>query len=342
MAHNISNVNGINEVFVAGAPAWHNLGVNVSEAQTWEEAVKLAHLDWTVSKQQLKNPITDNLLDGQYALLRDDTHDFLSIVGNGYRPIQNVEIFDWCTALVENKEAKFASAGALNGGRTVWCLCELKNEFAVVKSDAHKTYLLAVDNRDKRSATLKVVDCRVVCNNTLSIALGEAGEFIKIRHSANADQKIFDLKALVAGVSANIRTLEDKLKELSKKKVTAKSFEAVLTKLFPELDTSTSQQKMAAQIAENFTRNDNNAVPAIQGTAYNLFNAFTEYADHNKTGFRGGPEVQIQKRAQYALFDDGVDWKNESLDTICDVFLDMNVPEKKVSVIDSILDQVQV
>ena len=66
-----SNQNGQIEFFCSGQPAWHGLGQNVAEAQTWREASKLANLEWTISKLQLINPRTGVLIPS-FALVRDD------------------------------------------------------------------------------------------------------------------------------------------------------------------------------------------------------------------------------------------------------------------------------
>jgi phage/plasmid-like protein (TIGR03299 family) len=342
MSVNISFANGVAEFFVAGAPAWHNLGVNVKNAKRWEDAVALAHLDWTVSKQQLQNPVVPGAMIPYYGLLRDDTHDVLHVVGNGYFPIQNTQCFDFVDALLEAREAHYEAAGALDGGRVVWCLARLNKSFSVVKSDEHKTYLLFVDYRDGRSAQIKVVDERVVCANTLAIALREQGTALKLRHVKSVTEKIKLAKTLVAGVSAQINSLEDKLKRLAKKKVTEEKFAAVLTKLFPHIDTSARQQNQAAIIATNFMSNDQNAIPEIKGSAYNLFNACTQYVDHQKDGFRG--EAVGMRRAEYALFEkEGVEWKTDALNNICSIMGIDGEPEPvEITAVNRILSQVAI
>jgi phage/plasmid-like protein (TIGR03299 family) len=308
--------NGKPQCFKAGAPAWHNLGVNVAEAQTWMQASALAGMDWTISKYQLRHPV-DGTDIPHFALCRDDDNRFLSVVGKGYTPIQNSQCFEMVDALLETGAAHYESAGVLDGGKIVWCLAQLNKSFSVVKTEEYKNYLLFAEFRDGRAATVKVVNCCVVCNNTLSIALQEDGAMFRLRHTKNVDEKFKVAKSLITGVSAKINTLEDKLKALAKTKVTKEKFTAVLEKLFPSLNESTQQQNQAAIIATNFMSNGDHAA-ITRGTGYGLLQACTQYIDHQKTGLRG--EDQDLRRCEYALFEkDGVDWKTDALDTICKV-----------------------
>jgi phage/plasmid-like protein (TIGR03299 family) len=270
MAAVISNSNGVNEMFVAGAPAWHNLGQNVSKAQTWQDAVQLAHLNWTVSKHQLQNPVTQELIPS-HAIVRDDTGKWLSTVGDDYTPIQNNQCFDFVDALIESNQAHYVSAGALQGGRVVWCLAGIKGiQMEPLPGDEYKTYLLFTDYRNYKRATCKITTTRVVCNNTLNIALsGKSAEQMFFRHSGGVQAKLDAAKKLTVGVSGDIKKLSDKMKQLASTKLTEKHFTTILGMLFPKMDgekKSTRSLNQATEIASLFQRNDDDK--KIKGTAH--------------------------------------------------------------------------
>ena len=345
MSANISTNNSTKqaEVFTAGLPAWHHLGVNVQEAQTWEQAIKLAHLDWTISKHQLLNPVTSALIPS-YAILRDDNNSYLSTVGEKYTPVQNKSCFDFVDALLESKDAHFETAGALGNGERVWCLARLNKTFAPIKGDEHKTYLLFTDSRDGKAAQCKLTTVRVVCNNTLTQALAQDtdSKILRLRHTSGIEDKINTAKTLIKCVSSQINSLSDKLAHLASVKVTQRSLADVLGKLFPEIDKSTRQRNMAAQIAENFMSNDNNAIPAAQGTMYSLLNSVTQWTDHQRDGFRtgdGGMSALPAKRAEAALFGSGDTFKSDALDSILAI-VDSTSPKTEKSKVDSILSMV--
>ena len=320
MSANISTSQGVAEVFVAGAPAWHNLGVNVEKAQKWEDAIKLAHLDWSISKKQFTNPV-DGALVPSFALVRDDTGKYLSTVGTGYTPIQNADCFEWLDALMETREAHFESAGALGNGEVVWALARLDKKFEPIKGDRHNTYLLFTDRRDGKAGTCKMCMTRVVCNNTLQAALGEdtGDQVLRLRHTSGVKDKLQLAKGLIKGVSAQIESMNDKLKRLAEIKVTKTSYATVMGTLFPELETSARQQNMAALVAMNFSSNDQNAIPAAAGTMYGLLNGVTQWVDHQRDGFRtgdAGAAAMPYRRAEAALFGSGDDIKVAALEAI--------------------------
>lgn len=335
--HDVSISNGIAEMFTAGEPAWHRLGANVSEAPTWRDASKLAHLEWTVSKHQLLNPLTSEPIPS-FALLRDDTNKWLSTVGTDYQQIQNDEIFETCDALIGTGRVRYESAGALDGGRTVFCLARLDSTFSPVKGDKHETYLLFTDYRNGKAARLKLTTVRVVCWNTLQVALKETKGFetIKLRHTSGVSEKLKAAKSLLSSVDDEIGRMNDKLKKLVDKKVTANHFENVMTKLFPGWEKGGAAQNKVAAVANNFEYNDGGKVAGIAGSAYALLQSVTRFIDHQRTGLRVGDDTLEVKRAESAMFGVGDDFKREALDRICEAVGVVDVEEK----VNSILNQI--
>jgi hypothetical protein len=200
-------------------------------------------------------------------------------------------------------------------------------------------YLLFVERRDGKAAVVKLCNTRTVCQNTINIALSEkTTSMLRLRHTSTVADKIIEAKKLVAGVSAHVKTLEDKFKALSKVKVTQSKFKIVLEKLFPDLEVNKHQQSVAAQIATNFMSNDNNAIPSVAGSAYNLVNAVTQYVDHQKIGFKGGDADT--RRAESALFGAGDEYKRAALDTICAVMDVTSTSAADNALLDSILAKV--
>jgi phage/plasmid-like protein (TIGR03299 family) len=320
MSANIStNAIGQSEVFVASQPAWHKLGVNVKDAQTWEQASKLAKLTWSISKHQFDNPVTKKLVPS-YALLRDDDHRYLSTVGEKYVPIQNKDAFAFVDSIIGTGDAHYESAGALGNGEIMWCLAKLNGDFSPVKGDKHNPYLLFSEFRDGRAAQVKLTTVRVVCNNTLNLALGEkTGTVLRLRHSGSIKEKMDLARKLVKDVNGDIMSINDKLKKLVDKKVTQPQFEEVMEKLFPNWQKGGRAQNKAAAIAANFWSNDDDKIVGIKGSAYSFFNAFTKYTDHQRDGLKvdGKPELLDVKRAESAMFGIGDSFKREALEAIC-------------------------
>ena len=319
MSAEISRSSGISEVFVAGKPAWHRLGVNVSEAQCWQDASRLARMDWSISKNQLLNPLTNDVIPS-YALLRDDTNRWISTVGSGYRVIQNNETFEFVDALIGTGKAHYVSAGVLGFGETVWCLAKIETKFQPVKGDDHDVYLLFTDSRNGKAAKCKITLTRVVCNNTLNISLRD-NQFhtLKIRHTASGyDVKLKAAKSLFGGVENEIGKIESKLKKLAENQVTLPQFENVMCNLFPGWEKSGQAQNKVGQVAANFENNDNDQIKGIGGSAYALLQSITKFIDHQRVGLRSGEQSQESKRSESAMFGSGANFKAEALDRICE------------------------
>ena len=126
MSHDIDTTTGQTAVFVTGEPAWHRLGTVIDSAATSGDAIKLAHLDWSVEQWpvQAAEPNTDRIIEAtdRVANVRTDTHAVLGVVSRQYHVFQNAEAFDFMDAIVGDKLAMFETAGALHEGRRVWML----------------------------------------------------------------------------------------------------------------------------------------------------------------------------------------------------------------------------
>lgn len=326
MAHKISNQNGIDECFTAGQPAWHGLGANVDKAQRWKEAYKLAHLDWKVDKFRLEH--NGKPVDA-FGLFRSDNGKFINAVGSQFNPFQNEDCFTWVDTLLDRKNgAHYVTAGALGNGEIVWCLAKLPEVIGIKGTqDESHNYLLFVDYRVQGKAAInKLTSTRVVCNNTLNVALREKGALMKIRHNENFESRLEDAKEVLSSVRGDIQTLDSKLNFLASRKMTKHSMTTIMEHIFPNIRESVIMQNRAETVLEIYDNNDNDAIPEIRGSAYNLVNAITNYVDHvQNVSIKGqdgkdgkGIQVQVreQKRAESAMFGSGSQFKTEALEYI--------------------------
>lgn len=343
MAHNINfdAVSGQYRMFSAtgkrGAP-WHHLGQMVRDAQNWQDAARLAHLDYTVQKHRLNSPITGDPIDA-WGMFRDDNQAFLGTVGNVYEPIQIPEAFKFVDTLLEaEKGAHYESAGALGSGERFWVLATVPYNIQIAGTDDnHEAFLLFESSHDgTMSATAKLTTVRVVCQNTLTMALRGGGmASLRVRHSSSGTAKLDAARKMLTGVQQTVQTLSDKLNTLARRKVPKETTLAIMDKLFgADWKDSTRKRQQVAEIAQLYDQNDHNAIPEIRGTAYNLLNAVTEYADHYKgvrvtAGKEGMSEKQV--RAEGALFGgSGERMKSEALETIIEMTAGCQEREAKI------------
>lgn len=155
--------------------AWHGLGTIVQDAPTPADALKLARLDWDVLQAPLWASCPDGgsiEVDSHVLNYRSDTEDQLGIVTNGYRPIQNSELAEFCFALAEQgDEVKCETAGSIRNGKKVWFL--LKGEsFSVRGKDEVQPFILVSNGHDGGTALrCTPTTIRVVCSNTLHMVI---------------------------------------------------------------------------------------------------------------------------------------------------------------------------
>lgn len=157
--------------YVRQAP-WHGLGVRVEAAPSSEEALRLSGLDWQVVQQPIMTT-GDIPIPGYKANLRDTDHQVLGVVTDRYRVVQNAEAFAFTDALL-GEGVKYETAGSLQNGRKIWLLAKLPDKY-IIEGDQVEPYLVFSNSHDG-SGSIKVAmtPVRVVCQNTLNLALASA------------------------------------------------------------------------------------------------------------------------------------------------------------------------
>lgn len=330
MSHNLMERNGKVGMFCVGDrdAAWHRLGQRTPNAVTWAEAIKLADLDWKVIKKQLyfRNAM-GNITEaaGHMATTRSDDGAFLGIVGDGYELIQNSEAFTFCDTLLAAADgAKYESAGGLGNGEQIWVMARIPEaDFIIDGGDEHRAYLLVATSHDgSMSYTAKLVDTRVVCANTLAVALGEHGSAFRVKHTASAKQRMDLALEQLSEVKQAAISIKTKMERLADTKLTRESVTAIIDRLFPkpknENSSTTRRDNNVAEVLKLYAHNDDNAFPSIKGSAYNLLNAVTEYTDHVRSARGNGskPEQVATARSESALFGSGASLKNQALQVI--------------------------
>ena len=333
MAHNLATIEGKTAFFCATGKhgsAWHKLGQEVRDAQSWQEAMRLAKLDWTVSKRPLYAKFPDGEFEmvPTWGIFRDSDEQFFGAVGNQYEPIQNQFAFDFVDTLLEAEAGShYESAGALGNGSRVFCLARVPFDFSIGGTDdKHETYMLFTSSHDGTGAAMAMLtDTRVVCQNTLNMALSrsENSGILKVKHTKSAEIRLEQARKLMSGIKSDVATLRAKLDLLASRQMTEEALTAVMDRLYPVVnsDVATRRKNKIAEIATLYFNNDNNAFPEVRGTAYNLLNAITEHTDHKRgvrmTDSRSGM-TEEQARADNALFGSGSDLKQNALEVILD------------------------
>lgn len=306
MAHNI------NSLFYYGAKPWHKLGTEVKEAQTSAGAIEAAGLNWQVQKHQLQR--ADGVQVDAFATVRSDTLENLGVVGDVYRPLQNREAFSFFDAIVGEKAAIYHTAGALGKGETVWILAKLPGYIRVVGDDVSEKYLLLTNRHDGSGAVqVRFTPIRVVCQNTLNVALGGTERAFKARHTGNLGLRVKSVQDYLGIVDAKAALFEQAAQRLATVQLTQEAWKNYLGKsgLLPEVKEGERPSSRAYQIIEDasrlFERGQGQDLPGARGTAWGAFNAVVEYVDYVRS-------TRNDKRAESLLFGSGAQVKQAAWD----------------------------
>jgi phage/plasmid-like protein (TIGR03299 family) len=330
MAHNLANIDGKTAMWCVGdrEAAWHHLGQRTDGAQTWSQAMELAGLNWPIILNDMYTRApgggTPTKVETHKAVWRGNgSPAILGVVGADYGVIQNAQAFDFVDALLQAHDgAHYESAGALGKGEKIWVMARVPGADIRIAGtdDVSRSYLLvATGHTGNLSYVAKLCTERVVCENTLQVALGQEGALCRIRHSSQASSRLDMAKKLMPSITLDAKALEVKLNALAQRKMTKDSMLAVLGRLFPENKETQRQGRrdtVLAKVLELFESNDSNAIPQVRGTAYNMLNAVTEFTDHFRpvrmTSSTDGLSVD-QVRAQNAVFGAGDSLKSGAL-----------------------------
>ncbi len=289
---------GTAEMAYAGKTPWHGLGTAVDHPMTAAEAIELAGLDWEVESQSVfilpgdgkGNPV---LVPGKQALVRSDNEEVLQIFSDTYVPVQNKEAFTFFDGVVGSGEAIYETAGSLKGGRRIWILAKLPGDLDIGDGDLLEKYILLANSHDgTMRVTMKITPIRVVCKNTLEVALG--GDALKFRHTSNILNKMNDTREFLGLAEAHFELFMRNAERLAAKAFTEGNVRDIAAKVFDfevphgvvrdsaDLPKQAPRKIAAAnRVVELWSGEGRGAaMSTAHGTAWGAFNAFTEYFDH--------------------------------------------------------------
>jgi len=200
----------------AGDKPWHGLGVEVDANLTPLEMQKAAQLDWTVSKRpsytldapEWSDDVGLIQAENTFHIVRDSDNRILSHYGRDYVPIQNEDVFKFFKRFTEAGHMTMETAGSLKDGGEIWGLAKISEDFELAGDDLIKGYLLINQPHIVgRSMTIKLTPIRVVCNNTLTMALGMGGSAsFRMPHVREFGDDVIQAAEEALGLSATAMT----------------------------------------------------------------------------------------------------------------------------------------
>lgn len=289
MAHEIE---GNYAFFGSNKPAWHGLGTVLKDAPTIDDAWKLAYPHELI-ECEVKAFIGDQSesIPDKKAIFRDDGK-YIATVGIDYGLIQPYKVFDSYRDLIESKKVELEAGGSLRDGKRMWALAKLTNDGTreVLNNDAVNGYLLMHTSFDgSLSHGIKFVATRVVCANTLAVAIGESGSYIKLKHTSRIEERLDQVMKAVNTASKTFDHSIASYQALAKKKMTYKQMCEYVMNHFVTEEKRESEEKISTKTINTVkyvidlldSQKGLELVPAMKGTAWQAYNAISQYYTHD-------------------------------------------------------------
>lgn len=317
MGHNLAD----DTMAYVGEVPWHGLGTRVPETVTAAEMIKAAGLDWQIEKRPAAGAKMDHKKRASlYELVRlprsaNENEILFGTATHAYEPLNNDQAFEFFEPFISGGLARFHTAGALGQGEKVWVLAKLPEIIQVAAGDDVERYLLLSNSHTGRGAvTVRFTPIRVVCQNTLCLALKDKQTAVAVRHSKNMDRRLYQTQQekLLRLTASMYRRAAENFRRLAAKQIEGEQLEQYLASVLP----ATSNQKSKGERPERWDRvihlfEDPALNPkSIRGTYWAAYNAITRDED-----YRRSREADASRRLERVWFGTGEALKVRALAT---------------------------
>ena len=304
-----------------GEKPWHRLGQPVPQGVTAEEMIKAAGLDWEVKLQPARGSrkINDRGEFSRYEVVRlprpgnSEEHISLGLVTRRYQPLQNAEAFKFFDSIVNEGKAYFETAGALGDGERVWVMARMPESIEIVRGDKCWNYLLLSNTHNgEGSVTVKFTFKRVVCQNTLMIALKDGQKAYRVRHSKQMQFRLEELAEFLAITQDIFLRAATLFKRLAQVEMKEERLLQYLDAVFPKTPSQKKEGKEPPKwthIRELLETTPDLQLSGVRGTLWGAYNAITYFEDYKQLIQEEVPDQRLER----IWFGSGADVKLKAL-----------------------------
>ena len=272
----------VETMFSVREKPWHGLGTVVMEAPASAEALRLAGLDWNVVQEPIYTDFNEPI-EGYKANVRDLDRKVLGVVSGRYKVVQNTDAFSFTDELL-GKGIRYETAGSLQEGKKVWLLARLPREYIIV-GERISPYLVFSNTHDgSGSVKVAITPVRVVCNNTLNLALNTAKRSFSMIHTGNIQDKIQEAKDTLFMAEEYMDCLSIEFEQLRRQKITDGQVKEYIELLLPmEKEPTDIQRKNIIRLRKDMERRYYDApdLQKVGNNAYRFINAVSDFATHS-------------------------------------------------------------
>ena len=316
MAHEIRSNDSL---VLARTAAWHGLGQILPDTVSPTDALRIGRLDWMVEESTsltatfVGNDGTAerNIIDTHKSLRRSDDQSILSTVGADYSVLQNSTLAEIATSLGSQGSARVETAGSLFGGRKVFFLLHTNTLDVGRKGDTVEQYILLANSHDgTMSATAMPTSVRVVCNNTLTMALGAASKSAyRWRHTSGLALRVDDIKTALATYGIAAKAEAEAMESLAAKPLTRDEIQSLWTDVLvaldgpiaknPKTEQESRRREKAVDALADMTRVFDQESSQFGASAWVAANAATNYIQYHRGYLKGDARVNADLFGAY-------------------------------------------
>ena len=271
----------VETMFYVRETPWHGLGVKVGKALSSRKALEIAGLNWNVIQKPIYTD--DNVLIPSFkANVRESDGKILGVVTDRYKIVQNKEAFAFTDSLL-GEGVKYETAGSLQGGKKVWLLANLPEKYKILDDEVN-SYMVFSNSHDGTGAIkVAMTPIRVVCNNTLNLALSSAKRVWSANHTGNINAKLDEAMKTLLLAEHYMKNLNDEAEVLSKVRLTDKKVMNFVNELLPlPEDASKIQEKNITNLRDDMKLRYFDAPDLIYlpKSAWRFVNAVSDFSTH--------------------------------------------------------------
>ena len=258
----------------------------VQEAPNSKEALIAAGLDWEVKQSDtfMENNVKIPDVKTNYRILPDGRISPLGVVSSRYKIVQNTEAFEFTDAIVgetENGIVTYETAGSLCNGRKIWLLAKMPVQ--KVLDDEVEPYMFFSNSHDGTGAIkIGMTPIRIVCNNTLSMAISNAKRSWSTKHVGDMQSKLEEARMCLQMADKYMKRLDEEADRLANAKLYKEQIDEILDELFPidENDSDRKKQNIQAEKDNFYVAYFMPDILKFGESAYRAINAMSDVITH--------------------------------------------------------------
>jgi phage/plasmid-like protein (TIGR03299 family) len=302
-----------------GTVPWHGLGTPVPQRVTAEEMIRAAGMDWCVELRPARGARKINKKGeySRYEVVRaprpgtKEAEVLFGVVSRRYQPLQNVDAFEFFDPIVGEKKAYFETAGALGEGERIWVMARMPEAMRIVPGDECLKYLLLSNTHSgEGSAIVKFTSVRVVCQNTLMMAMEDGQKAYRVRHSKKMQFRLDELSEFLSVTQEVFQKAEECFRRLAKIEMKRDRLERYFDAVYPRSEAQKKKEDKPQRwslLRKIFGEQPDLQMPGVRGTLWGAYNAVTYLEDYKqpqqdeledqrleRTWFGGGAEIKLK------------------------------------------------